>query len=568
MSLTSRPDAVGPPAGLRVGGYQLLTRLGEGGMGVVHLARSPRGDRVALKVIRPNVVGDDESRARLAREVNSLSRVRSRRVAEILDADPWGPVPYVATRYVPGLSLHDHVAEEGPLDEADLTWFARCLAEALDAVHRAGVLHRDVKPSNVLMEGRSPVLIDFGLARVTDDPRLTAQGWLLGTPGYLAPEILYGEDASAAADIHSWAATVAYAGTGRAPFGSGPSMAVMDRVRRGEHDLSGLPEEIGEVVLAALDPDPRNRPTMAALHAWLDLDGEPLDVDAPTTPVHLHDVSATAVRPAVPDLDEGWEPAPAWQPETEWEPVPETRPYEDEPVDLGWWEPEPATRVIPLDGQRPPGRDGELGEGAWQPEVLEEPPVRAGFWERTRRTVLTLVLGVGVAAAVALAPYVGLVTLLVLVWLLRSGSAGAAAARMRRDARGTRWYDGVQTLLATPYHLTTSLVGTVALALWAGGLGVVAALLCFALRADVPVSLVVTAGAVVTGLWIGPGAGRVRAPLRRALVRPLASRGWVWLLVTVLLVGGVGLLGAVVAQGDTTWTPATQAPWEQTWSLW
>ena len=108
-------------------------------------------------------------------------------------------------------------------------------------MHAVGVLHRDVKPSNVLMEGRNPILIDFGLARVADDPKLTHTGWLLGTPGYLAPEILHGDDATEASDIHSWAATVAYAGTGRAPFGRGPSMAIMDRVRRGQHDLSGLP---------------------------------------------------------------------------------------------------------------------------------------------------------------------------------------------------------------------------------------------------------------------------------------------------------------------------------------
>ena len=111
-------------------------------------------------------------------------------------------------------------------------------------MHAVGVLHRDVKPSNVLMEGRTPILIDFGLARVADDPKLTHTGWLLGTPGYLAPEILYGDDATTASDVHSWAATVAYAATGRPPFGRGPSMAIMDRVRRGEHDLSGIPEPL------------------------------------------------------------------------------------------------------------------------------------------------------------------------------------------------------------------------------------------------------------------------------------------------------------------------------------
>ena len=197
-----------------MGGYALLAKIGEGGMGVVHLARRGEGQRVALKVLRPHIVGDDEARRRLAREVGSLSRIKSRWVAEIVDADPWAPVPYVATRYVPGLSLHDYVHEEGPISGKDLTWFAACLAEGVASVHAVGVLHRDVKPSNVLMEGRTPILIDFGLARVADDPKLTHTGWLLGTPGYLAPEILYGDDATAASDVHSWAATVAFAATG------------------------------------------------------------------------------------------------------------------------------------------------------------------------------------------------------------------------------------------------------------------------------------------------------------------------------------------------------------------
>ena len=165
-------------------------------MGVVHLAQGPDGKRVALKVLRPHIVGDREARERLAREVSSLKRISSPRIAEILDADPHGPVPFVVTRYVPGLSLYHHVDEEGPIAGGDLLHFADALAEALQAVHSVGVLHRDIKPTNVLMEGRSPVLIDFGLARVAEDPRLTQTGWLLGTPGYLAPEILYGDDAT------------------------------------------------------------------------------------------------------------------------------------------------------------------------------------------------------------------------------------------------------------------------------------------------------------------------------------------------------------------------------------
>jgi len=133
-----------------VGGYRLLAKIGEGGMGVVHLARRDDGERVALKVLRPQVVGDEDGRARLDREVDSLSRVHSRWVAEIVDADPWAAVPWIATRYVPGLSLHDHVLEEGPVRGADLLWFAGCLAEGLDAVHAVGQRRHDVSDDDVV----------------------------------------------------------------------------------------------------------------------------------------------------------------------------------------------------------------------------------------------------------------------------------------------------------------------------------------------------------------------------------------------------------------------------------
>jgi hypothetical protein len=234
-------------------------------MGVVHLAQAPDGRRIALKVLRPHVVGDEEARRRLSREVNSLGRVRSPHVAEILDADPWGPVPFVATRYVPGPALQEYVGQEGPLAGPDLHRFARGLAEALEAVHRVGVVHRDIKPSNVVMEGRAPILIDFGLARLAEDDRVTRTGWLLGTPGYLAPELLEGAEPTAAADVHAWAATVAFAGTGRPPYGRGPDLAVTDRVRRGDHDVTGLDLTLCGLVEACLDPEPARRPTLAAV---------------------------------------------------------------------------------------------------------------------------------------------------------------------------------------------------------------------------------------------------------------------------------------------------------------
>ncbi len=271
-------------------------------MGVVHLAERRNGSRVALKLLRPQIIGDDEGRERLAREVASLRRVTSPRVAEVIDADPWGQTPYVATRYVPGPSLHEHVQQTGPVTGADLTHLATGLAEAVIAVHQVGVLHRDIKPSNVLLEGRSPVLIDFGLARLADDPRLTQTGWLLGTPGYLAPEILYGEDATTASDVHSWAATLVFAATGRPPFGRGPSMAIMDRVRRGEHDLSGVPASLLPLLRDCLAPNPADRPETSTVLAHVRLGPSPrlrhaVPAEAPTVPVALSPAAAPTPRP-------------------------------------------------------------------------------------------------------------------------------------------------------------------------------------------------------------------------------------------------------------------------------
>ena len=322
--MTSSPQA--PPPGLTVDGYTLLSRLGEGGMGVVHLAQRPGEPRVALKVLRPHIVGDDEARQRLAREVGSLSRIRSPRIAEIVDADPYGDIPYVATRYVPGLSLHDHVQEEGILEGTDLVHFAAGLAEALAAVHACGVLHRDIKPGNVLLEGRSPVLIDFGLARVADDPRLTHTGWLLGTPGYLAPEILYGDDADD--------------GLGRALVGGlrglrrHRSPALRSRPRDGDHGPRPArraqprrpPAADGRAARRGARPEPHRRPTLPELIA--ELRPEPV-VDDATVSILRDDPFtvplAVAARSGA-DLPTTVEPDPPTVAETEMAPTP-TRPY-------------------------------------------------------------------------------------------------------------------------------------------------------------------------------------------------------------------------------------------------
>jgi hypothetical protein len=522
-----RPEPSGAAArtAARVGDYTLLARIGEGGMGVVHLARKPGGDRVALKVLRPHIVGDEEARARLAREVGSLRRIRSQWVAEIVDADPWAPVPFVATRYVPGLSLHDFVQEEGPVRGDDLTWFAACLAEGVASVHAVGVLHRDVKPSNVLMEGRTPILIDFGLARVADDPKLTHTGWLLGTPGYLAPEILHGDDATPASDVHSWAATVAYAGTGRPPFGRGPSMAIMDRVRRGEHDLSGLPPELGRVVAAALEPDPARRPGLDAILAWLR--PQVARPGAPLPPVPV----VAAEDPFTLPL------ALASQHAAD---LPTDR-VDDRPL------PEPGTRLYPTQV-----------EHAWPGEELAAAP-KPPLAERARRLVLLLSGAVACGAVVAAYPWPASVLLLALVWLLRSGSYAASAAGDRRRVRGRRWYDGARFLLAAPWHLVRSIGSTVMLQLWAIGLATAGALVCYAFAAGASTTLFVGGAVFAVSVWTGPGGSRVRSPLSR-VVNPLSRSGRTWVGAVAVVLVVAALAGLLVSTAGTSWTPEKDRP--------
>src|SRR5690242_7152917 len=169
----------------RLGAYRLLDRIGEGGMGVVFLARDSRHRTVALKVLRSSVAGDPTARRRLAREVETMQRVRSPFVAEVIDADLVGETPYIVTRYVPGRTLDAVVSESGPLHGVALARLTRGLAEALVAVHAAGVVHRDVKPSNVMLLDGTPVVIDFGIAQGPDATRLTMTGMFMGTPGFL-----------------------------------------------------------------------------------------------------------------------------------------------------------------------------------------------------------------------------------------------------------------------------------------------------------------------------------------------------------------------------------------------
>jgi predicted Ser/Thr protein kinase len=249
----------------RIGPYTLLTHLGRGGMGEVYLAANRRGDRVALKMLREPVEEDAEARLRLEREVRALRRVESPYVARVLDADLSGARPYLVMEHVEGETLLERVRGSGPLDGPPLLALAQGIATALAIIHAAGVVHRDLKPANVLVASDGPVLIDFGIAQMTDATRVTMTGTFLGTPGYAAPEVFAGELAGEPADVHAWGATVAFASTGRPTFGGGTAEAQMYAILNGKADLAGVSAALLPLVRAALNRDPAKRPTAALL---------------------------------------------------------------------------------------------------------------------------------------------------------------------------------------------------------------------------------------------------------------------------------------------------------------
>ncbi|MFF3325348.1 ABC transporter substrate-binding protein [Streptomyces sp. NPDC002889] len=250
--------------------HRLLGRLGAGGMGVVYLARSAGGSLVALKVIQAEYAEDADFRERFRREVDTARRMTSPWVAALVDADPEAAAPWLATTFVPGPSLGEAVAAHGPLPPRSLRVLGARLAQALRDLHAVGLVHRDVKPGNVLLALDGPRLIDFGVARDPQDTALTSTGIVVGTPGFLSPEQAQGgQDLGPAADIFSLGCVLAYAATGRPPFGTGSLDALLFRAVHDAPDLEGVPEELAEVVGGCLEKDPSLRPTAEGLSEGL-----------------------------------------------------------------------------------------------------------------------------------------------------------------------------------------------------------------------------------------------------------------------------------------------------------
>ncbi|MGC5542348.1 protein kinase domain-containing protein [Streptomyces griseus] len=246
----------------RLGSIRLLGRLGAGGMGTVYLGRTPGGLTVAVKTVHEHLAADPHFRERFRREAAAARAVTGAHTAAVLDADPESARPWLATAYLPGVTLRHAVAATGPLEPAAVRSLGAALAEALEAVHRAGLVHRDLKPSNVLITADGPRVIDFGIARAISDHGLTGAGDVIGTPGFISPEQITGTVVTGAADVFALGAVLVFAATGDSPFGSATPAVLLYRAVHEEPGLTEVPEEVREVVTACLAKDPGRRPTV------------------------------------------------------------------------------------------------------------------------------------------------------------------------------------------------------------------------------------------------------------------------------------------------------------------
>lgn len=258
--MTGRSDPAGDiPA--EIGPYRLEGLLGEGGMGRVYLGRTPAGSAVAVKVVHRAYAADPEFRKRFALEVAAARRVQGLYTVPVVAADLDAGEPWLATAYAPGPSLQQAVGERGPLPADEVLALTAGVAEALETIHAAGVIHRDLKPSNIVLTADGPKVIDFGIARAADVTAVTATGMRAGTPAYMAPEYIRGQQVTEAGDVFALGLVAHFAATGRLAFGGGSDHGVAYRILEAAPDLDGCPESVRRVVARCLEKDPARRPT-------------------------------------------------------------------------------------------------------------------------------------------------------------------------------------------------------------------------------------------------------------------------------------------------------------------
>ncbi len=568
-------------AGLRrevgdeIGGYVVRETLGRGGSGAVYLVEDGGGQRAALKLV--DAAEDPIAGERLAREVRALQSLRHPSVPHVLDAELDGDETFVVSEYIPGLSLFDHVQKNGPLAGAALADMAESIASALEAAHAAGVVHRDVTPANVMMGPRGPVLIDFGLAHREDDARLTREGLVSGTAGYVAPEVIDGVEPGPVADLWAWAATVAYAMTGRAPFGTGAG--AISRTLDGQVDLPHRPG--AEALEAALGKDIDSRPSPAQVVAALRGSTQVLDRG-----IGGAALASTTVMPARED---------AWGASdgdtTVLEPYREDdtamlEQYDDQDDEEGagegdgdWVEGEGDD----WEGQDDGAADGEarwdevisgeIDQHGEASELVEESAPVPG------RPIMLVALTIAVSALAALAPVVVLLGVIVSAIVARGVHRRAASLAASRARRGKRRGDAVVHTIGMPWHLLRGILELVPSVLLGALVGVGAGALMWWLVSSELIASGTEAGqtwghagalafgalAVAATMWVGPWSGGTRDGSRRLAyaVAPTTGVAAAWAVVAIVAVGVVAV--AVYTQAEPWWWPISDVSgW--TWS--
>jgi serine/threonine protein kinase len=516
-----------------LGPYRLQDRLGEGGMGVVHLARDPEGRPVAVKVLRPLGTEGVNARRRLAREVETMRRVRSPYVAEVLDADVTGEYPYIVTRYVPGPTLEKLVRSRGPLSAPGLRRLAFGMAEALSAIHAAGVVHRDLKPGNVMLADDRPIVIDFGIAQAGDATRLTQTGLVMGTPGYLAPEVIEGQPSAPASDVHSWGATMAFAATGRPPFGGGSYETIFYRIVSGRADLDGVPAALVPLIAAALAREPAHRPPAA----WLSAQASALDLAAPPPP-------APVPVPPVPA-------APYSAPKT-------PRQVARDVADLL-----PPVPYVPADRNDRNDRNGHIDRNGHNGSEGRDPALGEGRPARPQARPNSAVGFALMVAAVALTvalPVAGLLASLAVITLLRAADRAQNTLAARRSLHGPKLSDLLVVAIMSPLTVARALLVEALIAPLALMAGAVAygATIVFTHSMSTSRAGAYAAAAVVAWYGLGPGSARPRGQLNRiagaiARTRPSAA-------VTVLAAWALAVAAVLFATSQTPYYWPTMTP--------
>lgn len=598
------PNGAGPAAGSKLGGYTVVREIGSGAMGAVYRAEDDGGHAVALKMLHRHL-DDPAARERLRREAAALQGLRHPAVARVLDAELEGPEAFIVTELVEGPTLEEEIDERGPLDSRDLFELADQLADALEAVHGTGVVHRDLTPSNVLIARSGPVLIDFGLAQGPGDVRATRTGFVMGTPGYLAPELLDGAEPGPDTDWWSWAAVLAFSGTGRAPFGVRPTELVLRRSRQGQADLDGLPPRASRALGAALRAVPTERwgpnEVARALKAESDAfvaatageDGSPTTVlgasDDARTAATSPDVGSTRVMPQGLLADR--------------------RPVSEAAGGVGVGAAAGAAAAgrarrdavggvselvgAPVAGQVKGRSVTGRATGAQRPAPPSVQPVSAP--ERTNPARVTgyrglfLATGLGLVALAATRPGLAVVLLVALMVAARLAGIAVDEFRSRRVRRGPHRADALVATLASPWHLVRAVFGVLpaaAVGLCVGVIVVLLGLIVFApgnvILAPVPTvearsvggmnepivdSMVLSAAMLVTVIvaWWGPASYGTRVGAG-PLLRRIAPGGGAKVVVTLVLLALAVLAAAPLFDGDVNilWWPLGNRP-DVTW---